>query len=121
MPRKYVCGCHNVRKNRFIEPSLLVLLWQRPAHGYELLGELEAQGFHDGPPDPGLVYRTLRHMEEFKLVRSKWETSDSGPAKRLYQITEKGKKYLRIWVEVLRQRSTVLGNILQQYEQTANL
>jgi len=118
--KNYPCGCHKERQNRFIEPSLLLLLCQKPAHGYELLAGLEALGFYNGPPDPGAVYRTLRHMEKFNLVRSQWDTSGTGPAKRLYQITEVGKQYLNNWVEVLRQRYAALGNFLRQYQQVTD-
>jgi poly-beta-hydroxybutyrate-responsive repressor len=115
--QEYECGCHKERKDRYLEPSLLLLLWQGPSYGYELMRGLEALGFHDGPPDPGAVYRTLRHMEEYGLVRSEWETTGSGPARRRYWITDRGKHYLANWVEVLEQRYWALGNFLRQYRQ----
>ena len=118
MPKKkFVCGCYSERKNRYLEPSLLLLLSQKSAHGYELISGLEQLGFHNGHPDPGAMYRKLRHMEEFKLVTSQWDTSGFGPAKRLYHITKLGRQYLDNWVEVLKKRHQALESFLQKYEQ----
>ena len=110
------CGCHEARHDRFIEPSLLLLLWEKSRHGYDLLNELPNFGFHRGAADPAAVYRTLRHMEEHGLVKSEWDTSGSGAAKRLYTITQAGKDYLHTWVDVLHQRRDALSDFLVKYK-----
>jgi len=112
------CGCHLARKDRFLEPSLLQLLREKSRHGYELLNELPKFGFHRKAADPAAVYRTLRHMEDYGMVKSEWDTSGTGPAKRLYTITKTGKDYLRTWVEVLRGRRDALNAFIKEYQQT---
>lgn len=72
----------------FLQPCLLLLLRERPDHGYELAARLRPM--HDGDGDAGAVYRTLRGLERSGLVRSEWETSDAGPARRTYHITDDG-------------------------------
>jgi hypothetical protein len=42
----------------------------------------------------GTLYRTLRQTEKEGLCKSEWETSESGPARRMYSITEAGEEYL---------------------------
>ena len=44
--------------------------------------------------DQGNVYRTLRKLEKENLISSTWDTSDGGPAKRIYSLTEYGEQYL---------------------------
>lgn len=95
--QKHGCGCQGPRMERFIQPCMLLLLHEKPAHGYGLMESLKEFGFEDGA-DPGLVYRNLRKMEEEGLVESEWETEGAGPAKRLYKVTARG-------VELLHQRA----------------
>lgn len=83
----------------FIRPCLLLLLRERPAHGYDLVERLHAAFIDD--LDPGGVYRTLRAFEREGLVRSTWSTSGSGPARRTYSLTTAGTECLRHQIELL--------------------
>jgi len=111
------CGCHQVRQSRWIEPSILLMLLDASKHGYELMNILPELGFIDEPADPGIMYRTLRHLEEYDLVISEWDTSGAGPAKRRYTITEAGKEQLKLWSETLRQRQQAIGEFLKKVDQ----
>ncbi len=42
-------------------------------------------------------------MEKNGLCESKWETSDGGPARRMYSITAAGVTYLDFWAQALEQ------------------
>src|SRR5215467_11072838 len=67
------------RVERFAEPALLLLLRERPAHGYDLLERLpELTG--EARIEMGNLYRLLRGLEEEGLVTSEWD--DSSPAPR---------------------------------------
>ena len=71
------------RVERFAEPALLLLLRERPAHGYDLLERLpELTG--EARVEMGNLYRLLRGLEEEGLVSSEWDASSAGPAKRRY-------------------------------------
>lgn len=72
----------------FLQPCLLLLLREQPDHGYELAARLRPM--HDGDGDAGGIYRALRGLERQGLVRSEWHTSDVGPARRTYYVTELG-------------------------------
>src|SRR5215510_11902235 len=86
------------RVERFVEPSLLLLLRERPLHGYELLDRLSELGF-EGRVDIGNLYRLLRSLEEEGLVRSEWSADLPGPAKRTYELTPEGRRLLDRWAE----------------------
>jgi PadR family transcriptional regulator, regulatory protein PadR len=83
----------------FMRPCLLLLLKERPAHGYDLVERLHAAFIDD--LDAGGVYRTLRAFEREGLVRSTWSTSGSGPARRTYSLTTAGTDCLRHQIELL--------------------
>jgi len=92
----------------------LLLLADRPAHGYELMERL-GQG-NDPGADPGLLYRTLRQFEAEGLVRSSWDTEGHGAARRVYEITVEGIEYLHAWAVNIRRTRDRLERFLAEYE-----
>jgi poly-beta-hydroxybutyrate-responsive repressor len=99
-----------------VQPWLLLQLVQKPAHGYELM-DGRAQVEDERAPDPGNLYRTLRTLEEEGLVRSTWETSGAGPARRVYELTEEGVEYLHAWAVTIRGKRARLDRFLREYEE----
>src|SRR4026208_1059773 len=84
------------RVERLVEPSLLLLLRERPLHGYELIERLpELAG--EGRIDVGNLYRLLRALEAEGLVSSEWSAELPGPAKRTYELTPEGRRLLDRW------------------------
>lgn len=96
----------------FLRPCLLLLLQERPAHGYDLVERLHASFIDD--TDAGGVYRTLRSFEREGLVRSTWATSAAGPARRTYSLTPAGSDSLRRQVETLEATHHVLHTFLDR-------
>jgi len=94
----------------FLRPCLLLLLQERPAHGYDLVERLHASFIDD--TDAGGVYRTLRAFEREGLVQSSWCTSSAGPARRIYALTELGEVSLGRQVETLQVTHHLLHSFL---------
>lgn len=104
------------RVERFTEPALLLLLRERPAHGYDLLERIpELTG--EQRVEMGNLYRLLRALEEEGLVASEWDESSPGPAKRRYEITAQGRLLLEQWVDALRHSQDRTGRFLERYEE----
>ncbi len=104
------------RVERFAEPALLLLLRERPAHGYDLLERLpELTG--EARVEMGNLYRLLRGLEEEGLVTSEWDDSSAGPAKRRYAITPAGEQLLDRWAEALRRSQLRTDRFLARYEE----
>lgn len=72
-----------------LRQRLLTLLAHEDAHAYELSRKLVAEG-HPRSVRRGNAYHVLRRMESEGLVASYWEFPTSGPARRVYTITERG-------------------------------
>ncbi len=98
-----------------IQPLLLFLLCQKPAHGYELIQRLSSLAFLDAEVDPATVYRNLRRMEQDGLVSSRWEAGGSGPARRLYAVTAGGRAVLKDWMAALVREKIRLEKFIQEY------
>jgi poly-beta-hydroxybutyrate-responsive repressor len=82
----------------FLQPCLLLLVKEQPGYGYDLVTRLKALGIDD---DSAAVYRSLRTLEEKGAVYSYWNTSSTGPARRMYRLTPAGEEQLQSAVEAL--------------------
>jgi PadR family transcriptional regulator, regulatory protein PadR len=102
---------------RFAEPSLLLLLRERPMHGYELIDRLPEVAGAESRVDVGNLYRLLRGLEDEGVVTSEWSADLPGPAKRTYDLTDEGRRLLDRWAESLRDAQGVLSKFLERYEQ----
>lgn len=96
----------------FLQPCLLLLVLEQPGYGYDLVGRLKPLGIND---DAASVYRALRLLEHDGAVTSSWRTSDTGPARRVYNLTETGETMLRQWVAALEDTSMSLARWLDRY------
>jgi poly-beta-hydroxybutyrate-responsive repressor len=109
------CGCPSGRTPRFLQPSILLLLRQKPSYGYELIEDLKKGSFLETNPDAGAVYKILRKLEANGFVKSSWLTKEKGPAKRTYTITAKGKKLLTEWSKSISQKRDIFNRFLSGY------
>lgn len=116
-PDRCDCYDHGPRIEGFVVPCLLLLLRQQAAHGYEIMEKLDSLPFLAVSPDPGVVYRHLRRLEDEGKVRSRVEPGSGGPARRVYTITAEGEEHLAMWAVRLRRRKEALEAFLETYAQ----
>src|SRR5579875_879416 len=103
----------------FVLPYILLLLHEMPVHGYEIIRKLSLFGFQT--VDNGNIYRLLRKLEKDDLVHSEWDASSSGPAKRLYSLTEAGEAYLKLYAGELGKYQSMLDQFFKMYTNVLNL
>ncbi len=103
------------KKERYIQPSLLLGLHLKPSYGYELIRNIQKFGFVEGTAPPGMIYRHLHQLEEDGLVFAEWNTEGAGPAKRMYYLTEEGKQMLALWVDYMERQARTLSSFVEQY------
>ncbi len=101
----------------YLRPCLLLLLAEGTSHGYELLDQVGELGLDR--VDPGGLYRCLRAMDEEGLVRSSWEPSASGPARRTYELTEQGREWLHVLAGPLAEVARALATYRRRYRRVA--
>ncbi len=103
------------RVERMVEPALLLLLRERPMHGYELLDLVPGLVGEEGQVDVGNLYRLLRSLEEEGIVTSEWSGDLPGPAKRTYTLTAAGRGLLDRWATALVDVRGLIDSFLTQY------
>ncbi|MCL6580132.1 MAG: helix-turn-helix transcriptional regulator [Firmicutes bacterium] len=112
-----MCHCHDRRgqPEGLVAPALLLLLLEKPGHGYDLVDRL-ARELDLTDVDPGGVYRHLRRIEEEGFLESTWEAGGPGPARRVYRLTPEGREFLDLWARAVRRQRQVLDRFLERYE-----
>jgi len=97
----------------WLVPIVLLMLREWSSYGYELMEKMTSFGLT--AMNPGTFYRTLRQMEKDGMVRSSWDTSEGGPARRIYSITDAGEAYLKFWADSLDQYQKMMDNFFRLY------
>lgn len=113
-----VPGGARLPKN-FMTPWVLLVLKQWNLHGYLILQQLNRMGFTD--VDHATLYRELRRLEKEGFVASEWETGNSGPARRVYSITEAGEQMLLGWTDVVSGYQRMINGFFDLYSQVFGL
>ena len=103
------------KQERYIQPSILLGLYDKPSYGYELIQTIQNFGFIQGQAPPGMMYRHLRQLEEDGLVASEWNTDGSGPARRMYHLTPDGEEMLTIWIDFMDRKAENLTKFIKLY------
>jgi DNA-binding PadR family transcriptional regulator len=90
---------------------ILKTLKEKNASGSEIHEKITKE-YEVEIPKP-MIYMILRRMERMGLVTSKWETGETGPAKRIYTITEEGLDILEREMERIRRLKELAEKILK--------
>ena len=103
--------------SEMLTAHLLAMLKGWSGYGYELAQRLEEAGL--GNYNSGTIYRTLRQMEKLGLVSSLWDTSEDGPARRMYTLTGAGNHFLKNWIDMLEWHQTMLQQFMRAVDPTS--
>lgn len=91
--------------------AILKSLKDGPVHGAEVQRIIKEKYGVEAPPPA--VYGLLRRLEEQGFVISTWETAESGPARRVYRITEEGLMYLEHSFEHMKKLKNLLDKLIE--------
>jgi DNA-binding PadR family transcriptional regulator len=84
-----------------VRHAVLALLADRPAHGYEIKRGLEERfGSVVAPLNAGQVYTTLQRLQRDELVADDAVAQSGRPDKRVYRLTDAGRRALEEWLGV---------------------
>ena len=93
--------------------ALLILLNEKPFHGYEMMKEVEDRTEGFWKPTAGGVYPILQSLEKSGYIKGEW-----GPEKRkrkIYKLTESGKLVLDHALMKHSQIAESMNNLFEEY------
>lgn len=95
------------------QTMILAVLNREPLHGYAIAREIERTSEGVLTCQEGVLYPALRAMERDGLVCAHWEQQPTGPARKIYTITEEGRgtfaKRTRAWHHLQTAMNRILG------------
>jgi DNA-binding PadR family transcriptional regulator len=98
----------------YIRLGVLMLLSKKPAHGYEIMKEINqrTQGFWR--PTAGGVYPILSNLEKSGFIKGHWETLKNRRLK-IYIITKSGDAILKRAIRKQTEIFTNLSNLFSEF------
>src|SRR6266576_3278941 len=97
-----------------LENLVLSALRRGDAHGFEILRRLEDAGSGALKLKEGSLYPALYRMEAAGMIKGEWEDSATprrGPRRRIYRLTQKGRRRFDEARGEFQQFVTVIGGI----------
>ncbi len=101
-------------KKGVLDMLVLKLLAKEQKYGYQLISELKSKSGEMFQLKEGTLYPILYRLEDEGFVKSCWNHPEGKQAARkYYQITEKGKEFLKEIIELWMKMSLSINQILQ--------
>jgi PadR family transcriptional regulator PadR len=97
-----------------LAPFVLLAVSLQRAHGYVIEDYLRALGLFG--ITMSTLYRTLRQMEKDGFLESTWEPGPTGPARRVYTITDAGHAWLDSSAAVLNAYRDTINRFFGLYD-----
>jgi PadR family transcriptional regulator, regulatory protein PadR len=110
--------CVTMPVNRYFRHTpafILLFLAQEPAYGALLFKRLDEEMPLNLIDTPAL-YRALNDLEKAGAIEAYWDTSEPGPAKKWYNITQKGMEKLDELKQDIEKRKQDLDFFLETYK-----
>lgn len=101
---------------RHLPAFILLVLTNGSAHGGAVHSALSKM-LPNYKADTGAVYRTLLEMEQNGEIQFEWDTPASGPARKVYHLTQLGWDKLDSWKMDIEERLEYLNIFLNTYNQ----
>ena len=118
MNRSNGCLLHDNKRHSeksWLKFLILRVIFEQPTYGYEIIQKIEEMSYGRHTIKSGTMYTTLRRMENEKLLTSIWRKSKSGPDRREYRATKKGKTYLKNSLEMIIERKKMIDGMAAFY------
>jgi PadR family transcriptional regulator PadR len=83
-------------------------------HGYGIARRIEQVSGHEVLLNQGTIYASLVRLQQRRLIRAEWGTSENNRRARYYSITRRGERQLEAQANDWRRIASVMQRILQQ-------
>ena len=97
-----------------LEGCILSVIGRKETYGYEISQELEKYGF--GRVAEGTIYPLLLRLEKNSLVTAELRSSELGPKRKYYRLTDAGRQELLRFTASFAELSRAVNNLLEAKE-----
>ena len=84
-----------------------------PIHGYAIAQRIQQMSREALQVQQGSLYPALHRLEYKKFLAAKWQPTDTGRAAKFYELTSRGRVYLKDETENWKRLTGVVGLILK--------
>ena len=84
-----------------------------PIHGYAIAQRIQQMSREALQVQQGSLYPALHRLEYKKLLSAKWQSSETGREAKVYELTSRGRAYLKTETENWKRLTDVVGLILK--------
>jgi len=95
---------------------ILAVLTQSPLHGYAIAREVEHLSEGALHMKEGTLYPALRVLEQDGLISGAWEAQAKGADRKVYTLTEAGRKETAKRTQELRDYAATINKVLGKVE-----
>jgi PadR family transcriptional regulator PadR len=94
---------------------VMAILAEAPSHGYAIAREIERRSDQKFKMKEGTLYPALRVLEQNGWIEGQWEVQPSGPARKVYLLTQAGQGELarraQEWQAYSKAFGSIIGNL----------
>jgi PadR family transcriptional regulator PadR len=95
---------------------ILAVLSQTPLHGYAIAREVERLSEDALHMKEGTLYPALRVLEQDGLILGNWEAQPKGADRKVYTLTDAGRKETAKRTQALRDYTATINTVLGKLE-----
>lgn len=96
-----------------IPTLVLAVLSDAPRHGYAIAREIERRSRNALKAGEGSLYPALHALEGDGFIAGTWETQPSGPARKIYSLTDAGRSDLAKRAKAWKDYTSAVGLVLE--------
>jgi PadR family transcriptional regulator, regulatory protein PadR len=85
-----------------------------PIHGYAISQRIQQMSREALQVQQGSLYPALHRLEYKTLLRANWQPSETGREAKFYELTAKGRRYLKTETENWKRLTDVVALILEE-------
>jgi len=98
-------------KKGFISHLILLILNNKPFHGYKIIQEIDDRTLGMWNPSTSTIYHILELLENKELIECIQEQSE-GRQKKVYAITEKGRSALKLLINIYKNMQETMKRMI---------
>ncbi len=98
-------------KKGFISHLILLVLNNKPFHGYKIIQEIDNRTLGMWNPSTSTIYHILELLEKKELIEC-IEKQSEGRQKKVYAITEKGRSALKLLINIYKNMQETMKRMI---------